>query len=604
MTSLLTRAVAWSLGIVLLGACPAAAQTDLTGMWAPIFHEDQVERIPGPDVGDYAGLPLNAAGRMRADSWDASLLTLPEHQCKPHPSTYGPRGVGNMRISADVDDATQRIVRLRTHIQWQEQKRDIWMDGRPHPPPYAAHTWQGFSTGVWEGNVLVVRTTHLKAGWIRRNGAVLSDRATMTERFYRHGNYLTHVSIIEDPVYLAEPIVRSNGFQLTSNPNMQPYPCYPTVEVPREKGDVPHHLPGTNPFLDEYAKKHGLPPAATRGGPETALPEFMRRTSGAAVSPSAAPSGPAAPAAGIQEAEVRSLHVQGNVWMLVGRAANAAVQIGDDGVLVVDTMTEELADEMVAEIRRLAGDKPIRWIVNTHAHPDHTGGNLKVAEAGESIIAGNFAGQAGQAASNYAQIIAHENVLARMAAPAGERPAAPTMAQPSETFFVPEFDMFFNGEPIQLIHVPNAHSDGDVMVFFRRSDVLVAGDLFVTTTFPVVNVQEGGRLGGVITALNRILDVTVPREKQEGGTYVIPGHGRLADEADVVEYRDMLTIIRDRLQDAVSKGMTQAQVRSAGLLRDYEGRYGALRGAWTTDAFVEAAYESARPAPVSTRREE
>jgi glyoxylase-like metal-dependent hydrolase (beta-lactamase superfamily II) len=376
---------------------------------------------------------------------------------------------------------------------------------------------------------------------------------------------------------------------------MQPYPCYPTVEIPREKGDVPHHLPGTNPFGDEYAKKHGLPPAAARGGPETALPEFLRRAPGSVPALSRPPA-TAAPPVGTPDEEVRSLHVQGNVWMLVGPSGNAAVQIGEDGVLVVDTMTEGVADRMVAEIRNLAGGRPIRWIINTHAHPDHAGGNLKVAEAGESIIAGNFAGQAGQEASNYAQIMAHENVLARMAAPDGDRPAAPTRAQPSETFFVSEFDMFFNGEAIQLIHVPNAHSDGDVMVFFRRSDVLVAGDLFVTTTFPVVNRQEGGSLDGVIAALNRILDVTVPKEKQEGGTYVIPGHGRLTDEADVVEYRDMTTIVRDRLQDAIGKGMTLAQARQAGLLFDYEGRYGAARGTWTTDAFLEAAYESLRSA--------
>ena len=256
-------------------ASPAAAQVDLSGMWAPIFHEDQVERIPGPDVGDYAGLPINDALRMRADSWDASLLTLPEHQCKPHPSTYGFRGVGNLRITTQVDDKTQSIIKLHTHIQWQEQRRDIWMDGRPHPPDYAAHTWQGFSTGTWEGNVLVVKTTHLKAGWIRRNGLLITDQATMTERFIRHGNYLTHIYVIEDPNYLTEPLIKTNGFQLTPNPNMQPYPCYPTVEVPREKGEVPHHLPGENPFLGEFAKKHNLPQNGVRGGAETALPEFM-----------------------------------------------------------------------------------------------------------------------------------------------------------------------------------------------------------------------------------------------------------------------------------------------------------------------------------------
>lgn len=573
---------------VLAGAAPAAAQIDLTGMWAPIFHEDQPERIPGPDVGDYAGLPINDALRMRADSWDASLLTLPEHQCKPHPSTYGFRGVGNLRITAEIDDATQRTIKLRTHIYWQEQRRDIWMDGRAHPPEYAAHTWQGFSTGRWEGNVLVVRTTHLKAGWIRRNGLVLSDRATMTERFIRHGNYLTHVYIIEDPVYLTEPLVRTNGFQLTTNPAMQPYPCYATVEVPREKGEVPHHLPGANPFLEEYATKHRLPQAAMRGGSHTALPEFMRNPG--VSTPPAAPAPPStAPGAASREPGVRSLHVQGNVWMLVGPASNAAVQIGSDGVLVVDTMREADAEAMVAEIRRLAPDKPIRWIINTHAHGDHVGGNLKVAEAGESIIAGNFVGQAGAESANYAQIISHENVELQMAK---AQPAIPVHAMPTDTFFVNEFELFFNGEAVQLIHVPNAHTDGDVMVFFRKSDVLVAGGLLGTTAFPVVS-QPQGSLTGIIAALNRMLDIAVPEEKQEGGTYVIPGHGRLIDEADVVEIRDMVTVIRDRMQDAVKKGMTLAQVRAARLVRDYEGRWGTATGPWTTDDFVEAAYRAA-----------
>jgi glyoxylase-like metal-dependent hydrolase (beta-lactamase superfamily II) len=572
---------------VLLLARPAAAQVDFTGTWAPIFHEDFPERLAGPDVGDYAGLPINDALRLRADTWDAGLLTLPEHQCKPHPSTYGFRGVGNLRMTADIDDPTQRTIRINTHIQWQEQRRQIWMDGRAHPPAYAAHTWQGFSTGRWEGPVLVVQTTHLKAGWIRRNGLVLSDRATMTERFIRHGNYLTHVSIIEDPVYLTEPVVRSNGFQLTTNPAMQPYPCYPTVEVPREKGEVPANLPGANPFLEESAKKNKLPQQAMRGGMRTALPEFMNNPASSLPEPAIAvpPPAPVGPATG-----VRSMHVQGNVWMLVGPASNAAVQIGDEGVLVVDTMRDSDAEAMIAEIRKLAGDKPIRWVVNTHAHADHTGGNLKVADAGESIIAGNFVGQAGAESANYAQIIAHENVEAQMAR---AQPAVPVHAMPTDTFFVNEFEIFFNGEAVQMIHVPGAHTDGDVMVFFRKSDVLVAGDLLVTTAFPIVSRQPAGNYNGVIAALNRIIDIAVPEEKQEGGTYVIPGHGRLTDEADVVDIRDMATIILYRMQDAVKKGMTLAQVKAARLVRDYEGRYGAAQGSWTTDMFVEAAYRAA-----------
>jgi hypothetical protein len=256
---------------------PASAQVDLSGTWSPIFHEDQVERIPGPDVGDYAGLPINDAERLRGQSWDASLLTLPEHQCKPHPSTYGFRGVGNLRIWSKVDDANQQLISIRTHIQWQEQDREIFMDDRPRPPDFAAHTWQGFSKGHWEGNVLVVETTHLKAGWIRRNGMALTDNARMTERFIRHGNVLTHVYMIEDPVYLTEPLIKTNGFLLNNDLTMAPYPCESVVEVPREEGDVPHHLPGKNPFIDDYAKKHHLPVEATHGGAETALPEFMKK---------------------------------------------------------------------------------------------------------------------------------------------------------------------------------------------------------------------------------------------------------------------------------------------------------------------------------------
>jgi glyoxylase-like metal-dependent hydrolase (beta-lactamase superfamily II) len=275
--------------------------------------------------------------------------------------------------------------------------------------------------------------------------------------------------------------------------------------------------------------------------------------------------------------------------MLHGNGVNAAVQIGDEGVLVVDTMTAGLADKMVAEIKKLAGNKPIRWIVNTQLDPDHTGGNAKVAEAGESIIAGNFAGQAGQAAANFAKVLTHENVEARLVK---AQPALPTQALPTDTFFTDEFEIHFNGEAVQFIHVPNAHTDGDVMVFFRKSDVLVAGDAFNTTSFPVVDMEDGGSLNGVVKTLNRILDITVPEDKQEGGTYVIPGHGRLTDEADVVEYRDMMTIIRDRIQNAINKGMTLEQVKAARLVRDYEGRYGATRGAATADALVETAYRS------------
>ena len=293
--------------------------------------------------------------------------------------------------------------------------------------------------------------------------------------------------------------------------------------------------------------------------------------------------------------DVRSFHVQGNVWLINTPSANVAVQIGDDGVLVVDTGAGATAEKVVAEIRRLAGDKTIRFIVNTHAHQDHTGGNVTIAAAGRSIISGNFVGQAGAGAANAAKIWAHENTSARLTGSVDGESPAPSAAWPTDTFFSARNDVYFNGEAIQMFHQANAHTDGDIIVFFRKSDVIVTGDVYINTTFPVINLQQGGSYRGVIAALNHILELTVPKDKQEGGTFVIPGHGRVADEADVLEYRDMATIIRDRFEDAIKRRMTLEQVKAARLVRDYEGRYGATQGSWTTDNFVEAVYRSLSP---------
>ena len=294
----------------------------------------------------------------------------------------------------------------------------------------------------------------------------------------------------------------------------------------------------------------------------------------------------------LAQGAVQSLHVQGNVWMFHSSTVNAAVQIGSDGVLVVDTMGEDLADAMLAEIRRLAPGKPIRVIVNTHLHSDHTGGNAKVSAAGSTIIGGNAVAELGQAAANRAQIYAHENVQTRMAQPPAGQPPVPTAQWPTDTFLEAQHDLYFNGEGIELLHQPDAHTDGDTMVYFRKSDVLVTGDVYNNEFFPMVDLDNGGNLTGIITALNTIIRITIPRERQEGGTYVIPGHGRLADEADLVEYRDMTTILRDRIADAVKRGQTLEQIKAARLTRDYAGRYGTDRSFWSTDHFVETAYRS------------
>jgi cyclase len=287
------------------------------------------------------------------------------------------------------------------------------------------------------------------------------------------------------------------------------------------------------------------------------------------------------------DTDVHVLPVQGNVYMLVGGGGgNITLQAGDEGVLLVDTSVEQLSGNVLKAIRSVS-TKPIRYIINTHVHADHVGGNAPIAKQGASIEGGNM-GQPYRGAA----ILAHENVLNRMSAPTGQQAPFPGAAWPTVTYFTKKKELFFNGEAILILHQPSAHTDGDSIVFFRRSDVLSAGDLFGTTTYPVIDLERGGTIQGVIAALNNILDLAIPRDKQEGGTYVIPGHGRLSDEADVLEYRDMLTIIRDRIQDLVKKGSTLAQVKAARPTLDYDGRYGATAGPWTTATFIEAVYRN------------
>jgi cyclase len=274
-----------------------------------------------------------------------------------------------------------------------------------------------------------------------------------------------------------------------------------------------------------------------------------------------------------QDGDVKTVHVQGSVYMLVGGGANVAVQVGDDGVFVVDTGAAAFSDKILAAIRGLS-KRDIRWIVNTTLDADHIGGNEKISNAGRTVN------------GNPAAIIAHEKLPLRML----RLPTpVPVSARPLNTFFNDSKDLFFNDDPVFVYHTP-AHTDGDTIVYFRHSDVIVAGETFKTTTYPVIDLGNGGSVQGFIDGLNRILDVAVPKHLEEGGTYVIPGHGRISDEADVLEYHDMIVIVRDRIRDAIRTGMTLDQVKAARLTRDFDPRYAAPSGASSTASFVESMY--------------
>jgi hypothetical protein len=258
-----------------LACFPAWAQMDLAGTWAQRMHEDAGERGGGPAIGDYTGLPINDAARMRADTWSPSKWTVPEHQCEPHPVDYAPLGPASMLITAEHDPATFDVIAWHITYSWMTPKQTIWMDGRAHPSEYAPRTWMGFSTGHWEGDILVVKVTHLKEGWIRRNGVPRSDIADVTQYWIRHGDILQLITVIDDPVYLTEPSVRSVAWEANPGYRMGPYTCSARVEIERPQGYVPHFLPGTNPLLEDYTEATGVPWQAARGGAETQYPEYL-----------------------------------------------------------------------------------------------------------------------------------------------------------------------------------------------------------------------------------------------------------------------------------------------------------------------------------------
>jgi cyclase len=299
-----------------------------------------------------------------------------------------------------------------------------------------------------------------------------------------------------------------------------------------------------------------------------------------------------------QTSDLEVLQLRPNFYMIAapgGTGGNVGVQVGEDGIVVIDSGPAAVADKVVAAIKRIS-PAPIRYVINTAADADHVGGNEIVAKAGQTLLlARSIALPETFLGAGPASILAAEQVLTRMSAPTGQPSPFPVAAWPTETFDYGRKYMYLNGEGIEVLHQPAAHSDGDSFVFFRRADVVMAGDVLDTTRFPVIDVARGGSVQGEIAALNRLVDLaitSVPIVSREAGTIVVPGHGHLCDQLDVADYRDMVTIIRDRVQELIAAGQNLEQIKAAAPARGYTRRYGADTGRWTTAQFIEAVYRS------------
>jgi len=300
-----------------------------------------------------------------------------------------------------------------------------------------------------------------------------------------------------------------------------------------------------------------------------------------------------APSDGLEILEVRA-----SFFVIAGAGANIGIQVGEDGVVVVDAGSAAAAPAVLAAIRRIS-PKPIRYVIDTEPDADHVGGNETLATAGEKLFGGsNLGGGAPNLADSMAPILSAEGVLRHLA-------KSPAGGWPTEVFHYSRKAMYLNGEAIEVLHQPAAHTDADVFAFFRRSDVVVAGDVIDTRQFPVIDVERGGSIQGELAALNRLAELAVvstPVVTREAGTIVVPGHGHLCDQYDVVEYRDMVTIISDRVRDLIKAGRSLAEVQAAQPAKGYMGRYGNAGGAWTTERFVEAVYTSLSRAGLSGPR--
>jgi glyoxylase-like metal-dependent hydrolase (beta-lactamase superfamily II) len=619
--------------IVPLSAQPPrpANPTDIAGEWTLTNNEE--DTTAQPPLGDYLGIPFNAAGRQRADTTAESIWGTPEYQCRPHSAPHQWRGLGGARILKEQDPLTREVrayhVQFMRSLDW-----PIFMDNRPHPPAWAPHSWTGFSTGQWIGNTLKVTTTHLKDGYLKRGGPQTSDMYSMTDYITRHDEILTIVTVVDDPIYQDEPYVESTTYTIDLTSNVAMETCNGSSFAENggtDRHHVPHFLPGQNTALTEWLKRDDwIPVEPTRGGVNTTYPEYRSGAAKVPASRSAVAADKDIAAQGPRDGQVHVMPVQGNIYMLVADGTNITVSMGADGVMLVNTGTAAMSDKVLMAVNQLASSavtppapntcfgancpgswgwaspymnaiisspappRPIRYIVNTSAAPEHAGGNEKLATAGFFPRGGGF-GSAVSSVGREASIVAHENVLNRLSASGPGAKPAPAAAQPTDTYFdefhkLPEY---FNGEAVILYAAPAANTDGDSLVFFRHSEVISAGNIFSTVSYPVIDLEKGGSIQGVIDGLNRILDLAVAEYRGQGGTWIIPGRGRLSDTADVASYRNMVTIIRDRVKDQIAKGMTLQQVKAARPTMDFDGRYGTVAaGSWTADNFVEAVYRS------------
>jgi glyoxylase-like metal-dependent hydrolase (beta-lactamase superfamily II) len=547
---------------------------------------------------------------MYALAWDASRITVKQQQCAGYVPPYMFIAPGDYRIWEERDPYTQQLKVVKMYAQIAEGLREIWMDGRPHPPAWAPHTFVGYSTGKWEGNVLTADVSHIKRGWFRAPGVAQSDAATVREHFIKHGDRITYFSVTTDPVYLEQPLAKVsvlNGLQ--KDPAGWLYACDDGEQILDKAEDrVPAHQFGQNPFLREYAQLRGVPLLGALGGADTTKPEFFAKLKTATEAEALAktmPSNSPKQASHVadpnpNDGEIHPYQVRDNVYMLVGDGANITVQIGDEGPFVIDTGAGKLTDKVLAAIAKLT-PRPVQFVLNTSVHADHIGGNVKVHAAGQDpSLFGSFISNGNPSAGTGATMIGHQNLQNRLIAQTGPE-AMPVDGWPTDTILQDRRRKFHNGDGIEIFWQPNATTDGDTIAHFRKADVIATGDIFSTVSYPFIDTKNGGGIQGEIQALNFILNRTLYEHDEDFGTMIVPGHGWFCNEFEVAEYRDMLVIIRDRIQIMISKGATLDQVKAARPTIDYDTRFGATSGAWTTDMFIEAVYNSLKNPPKMAR---